>query len=210
MAKGNQGILGNLSGSVGNVVASSWKGIGVFKSKPSSVANPQTAAQVAQRSAMSATVAFAKIILGIWIKPIFDRFAQKMTGYNLWVQKNIGFFADPENVDYTSLIMSVGNMTATPFVSPTLGNGEDTLTLEWTPDTEGFHLATDICFALAYNQTTGEVASSSTQARSTGTCDIIFTGAITTGDPINIWMVFKRSNGVYVSLAYSDEITVTA
>ena len=48
MGKIAQGILGGLSGKVGNVIGGSWKGIDYIRIKPSSVANPRTVGQVNQ------------------------------------------------------------------------------------------------------------------------------------------------------------------
>ena len=50
MGKIAQGILGGLSGKVGNVIGGSWKGIDYIRIKPSSVANPRTVGQVNQRT----------------------------------------------------------------------------------------------------------------------------------------------------------------
>ena len=41
MGKINQGILGGVSGQVGNVIGGTWKGIDYLRIKPSSVANPK-------------------------------------------------------------------------------------------------------------------------------------------------------------------------
>lgn len=46
----SQGILGGVSGKVGNVVGASWKGIDYLRIKPSNVANPRTEGQVSQRT----------------------------------------------------------------------------------------------------------------------------------------------------------------
>ncbi len=46
----SQGILGGVSGKVGNVVGGNWKGIDYLRIMPASVANPQTEAQMDQRS----------------------------------------------------------------------------------------------------------------------------------------------------------------
>jgi hypothetical protein len=49
MAKLRSGILGGISGTVGNVVGGRWRGIDYIRSKPSSVRNPNTEAQRKQR-----------------------------------------------------------------------------------------------------------------------------------------------------------------
>ena len=90
MAIIKQGILGGFSGKIGNIVGSSWKGIAIMKTKPLSVANPKTAAQVAQRTAFSESVTIATQILADVIKPLWDRFSERKSGYNGFIQYNIG------------------------------------------------------------------------------------------------------------------------
>ena len=51
-----QGIYGGYSGKVGNVVGGSWKGIDYMRILPTSVANPQTDAQLTQRQKFSVTM----------------------------------------------------------------------------------------------------------------------------------------------------------
>lgn len=68
MGKIKSGIFGGVSGKVGNLTGSSWKGIPVIKSRPQSVAYPATTGQVAQTTKMSAIVSFSKQILSGWIK----------------------------------------------------------------------------------------------------------------------------------------------
>ncbi|MCB1863960.1 MAG: hypothetical protein KDG50_00890, partial [Chromatiales bacterium] len=92
MARIKQGILGGLSGKIANVVGSSWKGIAVLKSLPLSVANPNTAAQQAQRGAMTQIVAAARILLAALIQVYWNPFAQQMSGYNDFVKTNIATF----------------------------------------------------------------------------------------------------------------------
>lgn len=58
MGKIGQGILGGLSGKVGNIIGASWKGINYIRIKPVSVANPRTVGQVNQRNKFSATLEF--------------------------------------------------------------------------------------------------------------------------------------------------------
>ena len=58
MGKIKQGILGGLSGKVGNVIGANWKGIDYLRIKPSSVANPRTPGQVDQRSKFSTVLRF--------------------------------------------------------------------------------------------------------------------------------------------------------
>ena len=92
MGKIKRGILGGFSGKVANVIGGSWKGIAYMRSQPLSVANPNTAGQVSQRGAFSQIVIVAKILLSSVLKPLNDRFAQNMSGYNRFVQMSIAAF----------------------------------------------------------------------------------------------------------------------
>lgn len=67
MAKWDKGLLGKLSGSIGNVVVSSWKGIPYIRSKPSG--NPSnTPAQQKQRSKFGIVIKFVN-----QLKPVINR-----------------------------------------------------------------------------------------------------------------------------------------
>ena len=50
MGKIKKGILGGFSGKTGTVVGGSWKGIEYMRSLATSVANPNTSAQITVRS----------------------------------------------------------------------------------------------------------------------------------------------------------------
>ena len=78
MGKIKSGIFSGVSGKVGGLIGSSWKGIAYLKQMPQSVANPQTAKQVAQRTKMANVVAFSLAILSTIIKPLWERGAKRM------------------------------------------------------------------------------------------------------------------------------------
>lgn len=89
MAKLNAGILSAPRGKVAGVVGSSWKGISYVRQKVTP-ANPNTAAQQAQRGKMSAAVKFAQSILAGVLIPFVSPFQKKMSGYNWFIKQNIG------------------------------------------------------------------------------------------------------------------------
>lgn len=199
MAKMKQGIFGGLSGKVGNLTGSSWKGTPVVKSRPQSVAYPATTGQVAQTTKMSSIVAFCKPILSGWIKPLWDRAAVGMSGYNAFVKANIAEFADGEINDYESLIMSKGTMASTSFevnapigLSPTVG-------FVWNPsDLSGLQLANDIAYFLVINETSGKVATKSGALRSSGVESLQFAEDYAVGDVLHCYLAFKRANGTVI------------
>lgn len=88
MAVIKAGILGGLSGSIGNVTGSSWKGIAVLRTKPLSVANPNTPAQQAVRTPWSLLTKLGSSITGVILQPVWNGIASKMSGYNLFLQAN--------------------------------------------------------------------------------------------------------------------------
>lgn len=199
MAIIKQGILGGIQNKIGNVVGTSWKGIAVLKSMPISVANPRTAPQVAQRSRFANTVAFATAILAEVIKPLWDRFAQRKSGYNSFVQTNIIYFSD-EGLDIPSgLVISKGQMTATPLLSVTANSTSGQLTVTWPNDAgEGFKQGNDTAFIVvagpkgnnAQGFDTGVLRSSQTATVSAD---------LTSGTTYSVWLAFRRADGTVVS-----------
>ena len=111
MGKISQGILGGVSGTVGNVVGGSWKGIDYIRIKADHYNDANTEKQVQQRAKFAAVVALAQSIKTKIIKPIWDQKAVKMTGFNLFVKTNIGAYDEEGNVaDYSLLTFSLGNV----------------------------------------------------------------------------------------------------
>lgn len=200
MAKMKQGIFGGLSGKVGNLTGSSWKGTPVVKSRPQSVAYPATTGQVAQTTKMSAIVAFCKLILSSWIKPLWDRAAVGMSGYNAFVKANIAEFADGEINDYANLIMSKGTMASTPISSTVHSTSSGDVSISWNPaEVSGLQNASDIAFGCVINETTGEIVVGSGALRSSGTIVLSFVDDLETDDKLHYYLAFKRSNGTVIS-----------
>ena len=108
-----QGILGGVSGRVGNVIGSSWKGIPVLKSRPLSVANPRTTQQVHFRDRLTKLVAIASPINSSIIIPLWNRFASRMSGYNAFIQANSGAFNSSLSFVPASFFIARGRMAAT-------------------------------------------------------------------------------------------------
>ena len=112
MATFKQGILGGFSGKVGGVIGSSWKGIDTMRSQPSSVTNPRTNAQVANRSRFKSVSQLAAAMLTTIVKPLNDRFAQKMSGFNDFCQRNASAFDSLGAFVPANLVLSRGKLSA--------------------------------------------------------------------------------------------------
>jgi len=198
MAVINQGILGGFSGKVANVVGTSWKGIAVMKALPLSVANPRTAAQVAQRTKMAACVAMLQPILSQVIKPLNDRFAGKMSGFNYALQSSINAFSD------SGALITPGNFKISraankaQLIDAIAAEAKITkLKVTWTSDAgKGYALANDKCFLVGYCVGTGSFAVSTSAIRSAGQAYLEFPdGEFGAGDAVHIWMAFLRADG---------------
>jgi hypothetical protein len=199
MARVQQGILGGFSGKIGNIVGSSWKGIAVMKTKPLSVANPKTAAQTAQRTDFKDAVDFAKVINSQIIKPLWDRFADRMSGFNDFISKNIGDIKPGSDLA-SKVKISTGQMAATAISSASLDPATNQLTISWADDSgEGFKLADDEAYIVVFDedcivrlQSAGDLQRDS----GGGTLDCL---DIRAGEPHQIRLAFRRKDGTVVS-----------
>jgi len=194
-----QGILGGFSGKVGSVVGTSWKGINVMKARPLSVANPRTAAQIAQRTALGNCSAFASEILASVIQPLWNRFASQASGYNDFVKENIDLFAGAIPEPEEDLVISKGKMASTEIDDATATSGDDTVKVDWTDDSEsGFKLATDIAYVVVVDRSSEDVygfETTDTRADETTTVSLPVKG----GDDYDVYLAFKRADGTVVS-----------
>lgn len=209
----NQGILGGFSGKVANVVGTSWKGIAVMKALPLSVANPRTAAQVAQRKKMAGCVALLQPILSQVIKPLNDRFAGKMSGFNYALQASLNAF------DETGALSAPGSFK----ISRAANKAQliDAIAAEskitkykvtWTSDAgKGYALASDKCFLVGYCVDTGSFAVSTSAIRSAGQAYLEFPdGSVDEGAQIAVWMAFLRADGTVGFAQAYHELTAVA
>ncbi len=143
MGKIKQGILGGFSGKVAGVVGSSWKGINVIRAMPVSVANPRTTPQVNQRNKFSQSILFASQILSTIIKPLWDRFAVQMSGYNAFIADNINNFNAEGLITPENLIFSKGKMAAVPGFMVQYDSTSHHFTLFWLADLEDNYMSAD-------------------------------------------------------------------
>lgn len=199
MATIKQGILGGFSGKIGNVVGSSWKGIAVMKTKPLSVANPRTAAHVSQREDFADVVELAKQINSQIIKPLWDRFASKMSGYNAFVRENIGKFKPGSDLA-SKVKISIGQMDKTEIGSFSATADVGRFDVTWTDDSgEGFKQATDEAFVLVFGQD-GNVYGTSAGSITRDTEGVaILSEKIVEGDTYYARLAFRRADGTIVS-----------
>jgi len=151
MAVIRSGVLGNIRGKVAGVVGGQWKDKNYLREyvKP---ANPNTAAQIAQRSKMTDSVAFAKPLVGPIFNAYTDKFIKSMSGFNFFIHENIAKF-DGSPV-YSNILPTFGKLWNGGITTGTYNTA--TGAIEFTyPETLGNNGAlTDKCFCCCYHEPT--------------------------------------------------------
>lgn len=192
-----RGILGGFSNRVGNVVGSSWKGIATMRVLPLSVSNPRTSAQINVRENFSGITKLASALLTSIVKPLNDRFAVRMSGYNLFIQRNKNAFQDDGTFVPANLTLSHGRLSAPVIEDVTLTAGN--IHADYVGALAGaMDLASDNVFAAVIDSVTGEIlgTSSGEAQRANGRVSIPIKD--TNNDPI-VYMSFLREDGTEVS-----------
>jgi len=198
MAIIKQGILGGFSGKVANVVGTSWKGIAIMKSIPLSVANPRTTAQMAQRNKFSSVVLFAAAILTPVIKPLWDRFAIQMSGYNAFVRANIEAFIDPVNPLYPEIEISSGNLRTNEITDVAAGGAGEVI-VQWDEDSgSGDAFDDDTAYIVLVDSENDVIIGYDTQiTRDAETATVLYPDFIATN--VHCYLAFRKSDGTRVS-----------
>lgn len=195
-----RGVLGGFSGKVANVVGGSWKGIAYMRALPLSVANPQTAGQVGQRTKFSTALAIAQAILAGIVKPLNDRFVQGMSGCNAFVSRAIPFISSAGVVTWASIQTSVGSLLGFSTLTLVGSAATNIATVNWVNNAgTGNALATDITYFAVYNQTTDEWQVSAAGTTRNAPDDTLAFTNLTAGDNLHLYASLLAANGSKVS-----------
>ena len=202
MGKISQGILGGLSGKVGNVIGGNWKGIDYLRIKPSSVRNPRTEGQVNQRNRFSIALGYLQPNLG-FIKLGYKSFATKKTEFNAamsYVLNNAVSGTAPNfSIDYSLALLSRGNLSA-PLNGATDLTAAGEVSFSWDDNSaEGNANADDKAMLLVYNPSKKEstyILDGSDRSAGTQTVSIPSSYA---GDTVELFMAFISADGSIVS-----------
>jgi len=202
MGKINQGILGGLSGKVGNIIGGSWKGIDYIRIKPSSVANPRTEGQVNQRNKFTAALEFLQPNIE-FIRKGYKDYAIKMTAFNAAmseVLENGITGTGPEfTVDYPNVLVSKGSLKGVlnPAFDATV---EGQVTLNWVDNSSEINANNDDrLMTLIYNPVKKESV-----VKLIGTSRFILSQMIAipsnfSGDTIHVYTAFVSDDGKLIS-----------
>jgi hypothetical protein len=206
-----QGILGGGSGSVANVVMSSWKGIAIIKSKPLSVSNPNSTAQQAQRSEMTGCVAAARVLLAALIQTYWNPFAQRMSGYNAFVKENIATFTAGTFTDFANFFSMRGSLLGVVLGASSASAAGSDLDIAWTDNSgQSDALGTDEMVITYYNETQDYwIVDAGSAIRSAAAINIADTN-IAQNDELRVYVGVSRPNISKVSDSVYVNITVGA
>lgn len=111
-----RGILGGFQNKVGPVVGTSWKGISVIKSRPVTVANPNTQLQQEQRTAMRQIAAYLRSFGLDNVRLLNNNQAVKMSGYNRCV-KRVSTFKPGNDLSGHVKCLAAGSYTPPSFAA---------------------------------------------------------------------------------------------
>ena len=212
MGKINQGILGGVSGQVGNVIGGTWKGIDYLRIKPSSVANPRTEGQMDQRSRFSTALQFLQPMLD-FIKIGYKNYAIKMSAFNSAMSnilKNAVTGAYPNfSIDYANALISRGSLAG---VLNGAANSSVAGAIDFTWDDNSIESnaqATDKAMILAYNQSKDKAVFVTAGAtRSAGTQTLTVPDDFS-GDSVECFIAFISADGLSVANSkYLGSVTV--
>ncbi|MGM5470252.1 DUF6266 family protein [Flavobacteriaceae bacterium LMO-SS05] len=198
----SQGILGGVSGKVGNVVGASWKGIDYLRIMPSSVANPRTEGQVNQRNKFTVTLEYLQPNLG-FIQKGYKSYAVQKTQFNAamsYVLNNaITGVAPNFTVDYSLALLSRGNLSGALNPATDLATAGQ-VEFTWGDNSaEGNANATDKAMVLVYNPSKKESMYILDGADRTVGSQIITIPSTYAGDTVELFMAFITADGSVTS-----------
>lgn len=152
MAKWEKGILDMLSGSIGNVVVSSWKGIPYIRSKPSGNTS-NTPAQQRQRSKFGVVIKFVnqlKPVINRGFKYNTDRMTELNSATSYLMKHAFVFEDDVPVLDYPAVLVTRGGLPK-PEDASAERDGK-AIALQWTMrENTGTKRKDDYLLAVAYD-----------------------------------------------------------
>jgi len=197
MAKLSAGILGPVSGKVGDVVGASWKGINYIRSYVIP-ANPNSAAQQTERELFSDLVSLGKTALGSILQPYWDPFLKKNSGWAHFIGLNRGLYTT--HLDFSPVHMSEGILEGDVISAAVYGS--PTVDIVFSGDALGNGSPTDPVIAFVYDEVNkvGFVNDASTR---TDAAAQVTVGAGRTPAEMNAWIFFVDSKTAPTMVSYS-------
>ncbi|MBE0650613.1 MAG: hypothetical protein IH595_07205 [Bacteroidales bacterium] len=159
MARIKNGILGGLSGKVGNVIGGHWNGIDYLRSVPTGVKQANTILQQSQRMKFKTVIEFLRpqaTLVRLGFKPS----SEKSSAFNAAMSYNFhnaltGDFESGFSIDYSKAALAKGNLPPIDgLVVESVESGK--LNLTWSDNSQEAGAAEgDILYAGIYNSGKG-------------------------------------------------------
>ena len=199
MAQIKTGILGNVSGKVGNVVGGTWKGINYLRTVAASVNNPNTELQANQRLKFGTVVKFLQPVTE-FIRVGYKGQAVKMTAFNAAFSYNFhnaltGDFPDFA-INYSKAMVARGNLAGA--LNPACTSSEASkVILSWEMNTNGGQASeTDTAIFVVFNAAKQEaVYSLNAGSRINGSLQVVLPASYT-GDMVHCYIAFITMNSL--------------
>lgn len=215
MARVSNPLIGKTSGSVGGTTFTTWKGINVLKTKPISVANPKTDKQLAQRAALSETVALYREMSDI-ISLGFKSLAVKMSPYNAFTSdalKNAYEFdgSDTPTFKPSGFKITKGSIAPTLMQSKEIQIAAKTVVVFYKPtaDAAGQSLNDKPILFIKNVTKKWREAVVANSTRADGQVSHTFLGEVADGDEFDIYLGFVSADGSNASdSVYESETAI--
>lgn len=202
MAEVQNPIIGRSKNKFANAIFSTWKGKNILRSKPLTVANPQTEAQMAQRAKFSFLVHLAKTMQAV-VKAGMREMAVRMTEFNAFVSANINngavalvngsWVVVPEY-----LVLSKGSLAPTEFTNVTTNTANKTVNISYDNTVVDNQTSADKVYIAAGNSK-GNYQLLGGDTRNSGSIGFQVSGDQQVGDVVDIYMFFTSPDGRKVS-----------
>lgn len=209
-------VLGDIKKSVGNLNFRKWKSVNVVAAKATSVHNPRSTAQTAQRNWFTLMVAASRML-----NPVnrigFKFLISAMTVFNRFIRENKAFKTLSGDVyipTWASLIISKGSLLNVAWLTSVLDVSNGSFDVTWTDNSDGITgFTTDKAIFAAYNVTQDKwlTKTDSTATRTTGTATVsVPSGFAAVGNTVRMFMFFEKADGSAVSDSTNQTMTVQA
>lgn len=196
------GITGGFSGTVGNVIGASWRGIDYMRSRATSISQPNTEAQLAQRAKFSLMGKFLRPLIP-FLRTGFRSLAIKQSGFNAAMAynlKNAVSGAYPSfAIDYEKALVSRGTLNGAlnPQATPGVAGRVDFTWEDNSSDTN--ILATDKVVLLVYNPLRNQAISRIGGASRATEADVLQLPTLFSGETVECYIAFTDANGSVIS-----------
>lgn len=204
MAKIPAGILGAITGKVGNVVGASWKGIAYIREYVIP-ANPNTDAQKAERDLFRDIVSLASALLGPVLQVFVDPFLRAQSAWAYFIGKARKTYLVEGT--YDNILISTGTLEGAVLSSAIYAG--DLVTCIWSEAVLGNGSLTDIACLFVYDKENKVGWFDSAHTRDDEGFQLTV-GAGRQASDLQAWLFFADHATAPTQKSYSDWHQVTA